>query len=794
MKKVGVFIVLFFTVCFAWSQDLVIQSINEITNPNHRDNIGNWQQGDVFTIKGTYSAATVTSVKIRLITFAKGTWVDPLELYNIDIEPPFTGELNHTLQIPENYRLAVNEGEDANTQILQVSATYNGHDSQLYNYYLNVIEPRKAALIDFDELYTTASGTSLVNNINSALENAIAGDTLLFKSEMYDFEGKSLHIDKEICITGKQPVVTQTSVGTYSVQTFFKNLKNGTIRSNNVSILNLGLQAITEPNYVFIRISGPTYGNENTGEYYKNILFSNVELNGGKVQVYGGNGADVVFNQVSFVNFADGGYFLNRKGRIGSAPKFIIQNSFFKPNFDEVNYNVRGISLDAGNDEYPVVWNQNESTIINCLLDGTGLGISSKCSYVNVKNNHFKGYRKDVDMIHIEEFGHHFLIDGNTFEHISPARGIYIDRETQQCHDITITNNKWIGEYAWIISANAPYNLVMENNDFSQAYAKNTSDKTIDFTYYHGNDEGYLQYELPSENIVFKNNTGLTAQKDGVFSYKLLSGDTSLEVEYPESKIEKTEITEAPQSILDTNKKYRIKNNLTGEYLTVSAADSKLTFNANIATDQSDIWELSFKYPYYHNVKNAKTGKHIEVYRGYTLGDINNGTDETIFVEHTYEYSSNDILPFWYFREHNLGTSKVYEIFPGGNERKSRMLKQGDYAEIEIARENNEDKELANASAWILETVEGELSTPLENTQKVKAVYNSEKKEIQIKSIHQQTLELTLMSITGNKLVSKKLNNKNQNTSINTSKFTSGVYMLVLVVDGEKSTTKLALF
>ena len=350
-------------------------------------------------------------------------------------------------------------------------------------------------LVDFDAVYRSASGISLVSKINTALSVMEAGDTLLFKSVEYDFEGASFSVSKEVCISGKLPISnTSESMGAYDVATVFKNLYSLKVQSDNVKVANVELSADATTGYVFTRVSHATDGKS----FYTGIGFKNVVFRNGKVQCFGGNGAGIDFTNVSFLNFTGGGYYLNRSESIDSAPYFSMKKCFFQPDFNaEGIFNVRAISLDAGNTEYPVVWNQSNSTIDNCLMDGTGLGISSKCSYVNVTNCHFKGYSMYVDMIHIEEFGHHFLIDGNTFEHITPARSINIDREIQQCHDITITNNKWIGQYGWIISAHSPYNLVFENNDFTEAWAKNTSDKTIDLTYDHGEEIQFTEYDLP---------------------------------------------------------------------------------------------------------------------------------------------------------------------------------------------------------------------------------------------------------------------------------------------------------
>lgn len=785
MKSVISLLFLFLSIVNIWSQDLDVTEINQYTNPEHRDNIGTWARGETFNVKGTYTSTTAKIVRLRLLTFAKGTWTNPLAVHNVDVatSAPYSGVIDHSLTIPNDYVL----GDDTNTQMLQVSVSFNGFDTKNYNYFLTVSDAVSSKVLDFDALYSSASGSTLVNNINDALSNANVGDTILFKSPEYNFDGKSFNIEKAVCLSGVVPTKNETIVGAYNVTSSFKNLKQLNIRSNNVSLSNLKLQAHTSTTYVFTRVAHTTYGDDSQGVHYTGIKMNNVILDGGKVQVFGGNGAEIEFHQVSFINFSQGGYFLNRKGRVNNAPKFLIEKSFFKPDFSQVNYNVRAISLDAGNDEYPVVWNQNGSTINNCKLDGTGLGISSKCAYVNVTNSHFLGYRKDVDMIHIEEFGHHFLIDGNTFEHISPARGLYIDREIQQAHHITITNNKWIGTYAWVISSNSPYNLVFENNDFTQASASNANDITFDFTYDHGNETQFLEYELPAKNVIFRNNPGLST-KDGVLSYRELSGETSNEIEYPSSKIHKKILNVDAKSIINTDETYRIKNKLNGEYLIPADSNDRVGFSSTKKDDESDVWVLEFKYPYYHAIKNIKTGKYIEVYRGYTLGDINNGTSERIFAEQKYTFNQLDTLPFWYFRKHMVSGETVYEMMPGGNERKSRALKVDNYLELEIAQENGQPKVNDDANLWVLEPAGPGLSISDEQVINDFSVYaDATRKQIVIQIYNQniQKKKISIVNMNGQIIHSQNFMGSKIDYSINTSKISTGVYVVALDLDGK---------
>lgn len=778
VKQAIIFITLFLSFEIeGYGQELNLQNVNNFENPQHKDNVGSIARTDTIFVQGTYTTDKIVSINLKLLTYQKNPWSLLLshELV-INQSAELTGNLDTFLVVPADYMLG---GNPDNSQFLQIRAAYS--DNSIFaNLYLTVTEKPTAhqTLVDFDEKYGSATGTPLMNNINNAISTMGEGDTLLFKSAEYNFEGTSLSVSKAICISGKLPASnTSENMGAYDVNTVFNNLKGLNVQSDNFHIANIELSADTSTGYVFTRVSHAT----NPMQHYTGIEVNNVILRNGRVQCFGGNGAGVDFTNVSFLDFTQGGYYLNRSERIDSAPKFQMNKCLFKPKAEAINFNVRAISLDAGNTEYPVVWNQNNSTIDHCLLDGTGLGISSKCSYVNVTNCHFKGYRMDVDMIHIEEFGHHFLIDGNTFEHISPARTIYIDREIQQCHDITITNNKWIGQYGWIISALSPYNLVMENNDFSEAWAKNTSDKTIDLTFDHSGETQFTKYDLPAHHIVFKNNKGLDSGKDGIFAYKALAGDTSMDIEYPVDKIQVTTIPEAPQSIVNTSVFYRIRNKQSGEYLRAVSGQSKLELSQGIKADSSDVWEFTFEYPYFYYLRNRGTKNYIEVYRGYTMGDYNNDTQEQLFVEQTDFFNEKTEKPRWYLRTYEKNGSTFYEILPGGNEQKSRSVQVGKYMELEFARIENKGQLLPeDDSSWELIPVSPVMGVNDSKIGNLKVYPNpaTSKLNIDLREINKHVKSLSIYSTCGKLMYFNTMKEQEKVIAIDVKNFHRGLYIL----------------
>ncbi|WP_282038789.1 T9SS type A sorting domain-containing protein [Saccharicrinis aurantiacus] len=778
MKKSLLISILTLISGLAFGQALNITEINSFINPQHTNNIGSWEQSDTLFVKGTYETPSVETVNLDLVTYetSSGTWIKETSfLITIaDINIGINGIIDTFLIIPEDYFIA----QTNYTQILQITVNYSSQARTFQNFFLSITEKRTPKSFDFDAIYGVASGSALVNNINQAVDAAIEGDTILFKSTAYDFQNKGVIIDKAICISGKIPIEVDSEViGADNVSTEFLNLQNFRIQSNNTTISNLKLKAMANVAYAFFNLS-----NSNDGSFYNGIRIENTIIEDANIALFGGNGAGFIAHNVSFINFRQGGYYTNRKIKIDAAPKFVMKKCHFLPDFDAMNFNVRAISLDAGNTEYPVVWNQSESIIDSCLVDGTGFGIGSKTSHVKVTNCHFLGYRGDVDMIHIEEFGSHVLIDGNIFEHISPARGINIDREIQVSHDITITNNKWIGAYSWVISANSPYNILMENNDFSEAKANNSNDITFDFTYDHGEELTRTKYDLPSTNIIFRNNTGLNSTDHGYFAYKKAEGDISNQIDYPTNKTHVTDLPELPKEIIDCSKQYRIKNKETGEYLCATQGDSNLTFTTEELSDNTEVWEFTFEYPYYYYIKNVGTNTFMEVYRGYTMGDYNNGTAEQLIVEHSDWFNDKTQKPRWYLRDHSASNIDMFEILPGGNERKSRVVQIDQNLELEYALEDNKyvlDPE--DDCTWILEDIDDPNSSVDELKNDLKAlaypIPATSNVTFKLNAPSYHPISINIYNLKGQKIETLPMDVGSQIISLNIKNYLSGIYI-----------------
>ncbi|WP_343330535.1 right-handed parallel beta-helix repeat-containing protein [Polaribacter staleyi] len=561
-----------------------------------------------------------------------------------------------------------------------------------------------AKTINFDKEYGIGlSGSKLVNAIKEVIEEAHKNDIIFFDSEIYDLKSEKLTINKPISFVGRFVDIEEVAVaGAVKIFTRFINVSIISVENSNISFKNIELGSNNKSSYM-VRLRRKA-SKENPHQFYKNILFQNVIFRNGMTHILGGNGAGVTFLHVSFLNFSKLGFSLNRNGHVNYHPQMFFKKCLWRPNFNDMDFNTRAVGFDAGNTEYMQLWDHKNTTIEDCKLDGVGLGASSKGKNVIIKNNHFLGYKLYIDMIHLEEFSSNFLIENNLFEHVKPARGIYIDREGQTCKNITIRNNVFKGKYGWIISAYSPKNLVFENNDFTQAEAKDKNKITMDFSYLHGH-ESELPFPLPMHNVRIRNNPGLDNNLQGKLRYNQLKGDDSNVIEYAKDKIEVIILESRPVSLVDTRKQYRLINKKTKTYLTTSKQEGIVLEN-KISKKEKDVWIVNFRYPYNYTFQNKNTKNYLEVKRGYTLGDIYNPSKmTTIPAEQVSSYEDTDAQPRFHLIKQIVDGKVYFEMYPGSNERKSRLTLKNDKAVLELTRGRKELKNkavLKDESLWEL--------------------------------------------------------------------------------------------
>lgn len=548
-----------------------------------------------------------------------------------------------------------------------------------------------AATIDFDVVYGNTGNVS--SNIQLAINSASSGDVIKFNSSFYWLQDYvNININKAVTFEGAAPVgFNQWIRGANGVQTTFANTATFTIQSNNVKFKNLKIEkkALAESVYdILIDARHSTYHIVPQVSVqqlqYTGLVFENVELNQGAYLLHAGNGVGITMTNVSMFNFRRIGFWTDRKGRINHMKRASFDRCVFVPEAS-VAFDDRAISLDAGNTEYPVIWNTDNTTVYNCKIVNSGIGLS-RCHNMTVELTTFDDYLGAVDLLHIEEFSYDVRVKNNTFQCNSAYSKIFlIDRELQVSSYITITDNTITGTYNFFISSYAPNHLTVTGNDFSGATGANSN--VIDLTYYETRSSEPIPFDFLSKDITISGNTGLGNSSNK--NIRIFEG-TSVSV----SGVPTNQLTIGNPSTIGPdylppvyallgNATYEIINKATGKKLASNGA-----YGTTMATGTGNDtkWISNWKPPYTYTFKNVATGSYLETHAGYTENDIYNNNPQNLSPFST-PYGSGATLPFWCIV--NVGAYK--EVFPGGNEKQSALATSGDWAKLIFAKQFNPD-------------------------------------------------------------------------------------------------------
>ncbi|WP_143873431.1 RICIN domain-containing protein [Catenovulum sediminis] len=125
-------------------------------------------------------------------------------------------------------------------------------------------------------------------------------------------------------------------------------------------------------------------------------------------------------------------------------------------------------------------------------------------------------------------------------------------------------------------------------------------------------------------------------------------------------------VAQTPVSLLGTDSDvFRIVNKQ-GKLLYAQTEPNAVGVSDTVLSDDSDLWQVDYQYPYFYQIKNVKTGLYLEVAKGYTLADLNKPNPGQVLLEQKYNYAGKAELPFWFLKTQDLNNSDWFEIFPGG--------------------------------------------------------------------------------------------------------------------------------
>ncbi len=536
----------------------------------------------------------------------------------------------------------------------------------------------KARDIDFNAEYNEDGDVAI--ELNKAISDASSGDVIIFKSAYYDLGGNIITIDKALTFRGNAPVnFNPVAFGASGIQTTLGNILSIQVRSNNVKFQNMSIVAIDQGEDVFdilIDARHSTYLTSNPITvqqlHYTGLEFKNIVLHGSAYSFHSGNGVGLLMENVSMVNWRRIGFWANRLGRTDMTPKMTFNNCSFIPEETIINFDDRGVSFDAGNSEYPVIWGLNDTSFTTCYFENTGIAYS-RCEDSTIDGCTFTDEVGAVDLVHIEEFSNNVRVINNVFDckvldASKRTRISQLDRDLQPVDNISFTGNRIVGSYNFFISTYAPTNLTVTGNDFTAANAVNNN--SIDLAFYEARDREPITGELVSNDITINNNTGLgTTNNKGFRAFFPINNARFTVNGYSGAQKSITRVTPKPAEM--PNGVYEIESVDTGEKLAVSSNGLGLTTTTTSST--SSQWRITFKPPYSYIIQNVSNDKFLETHVGYTEFDVITNQPQNIFP-FLNTVGANTSKPFWAIKRINTDD---FEIFPGGNERQSVLNVNG---------------------------------------------------------------------------------------------------------------------
>ncbi|WP_010177749.1 T9SS type A sorting domain-containing protein [Aquimarina agarilytica] len=578
-----------------------------------------------------------------------------------------------------------------------------------------------AQTIDFDNRY--GNNGNILNKIQQAINDAPSGATLVFRSSSYDLNSDTLPviINKEIAIQGRNPGTNfnRFNVGSSGIRTQFLN-GNILIRSNNVSFSNIEIKKEAgrgEEFDILIDTRHPSYlvtnPNAVTQKHYTGLVFNNVTLSGTAYPIGAGNGIGAQLNNVSFINFRRIGYWLDRKGKSDHTERITFNNCFFKPD-SNIKFDDRGISLDAGNTDYPVIWDLNTTLVRNCRFEDTGIALS-RCHGMTIENSTFDDNRGLVDMIHIEEFSYDVTINNNNFDcNNAQSKIIVLDRELQRVSHINITRNTILGRYAFFISAYAPQNLKITNNNFSRA--NTTNNNAIDLTFYENRGIEPIPAELLSNNITITGNNGLGNAQNGRLTIAIPTRGANNNLSNFNSG-RRTVYRLDPPPAFFPNGVYEIINRDTQRKLGIKKGSNSVS--GSIGTDNSTKWNIQSLSPYTYSIQNVENGQYLQTIDIYTEFNLFNNTPQTL-EPFTTSTTNTTPKPFWTL----FKRGDYFRVFAGGNERQTALATNGSQINLIFGKVGNNDgtrsvANLGNNAEWQIVPATNNAGSPRNRTRSV---------------------------------------------------------------------------
>lgn len=546
----------------------------------------------------------------------------------------------------------------------------------------------KARTIDYDVERLNYSGAES-NRLQRIINAANAFDIIEFKSASYNFENNSVKIDKPLELKGALGAGWNAkNKGAIAVETKFINTRRIDVRSNNVTLSNLDIRAANNSSVIMIDVRHPNFIDKtgDLGAYYSNFNMKNCFVRGaaneGSVyNIFAGNGFSGTINQVTFEAFTFAAINFDRKGRVNTFPKIVIDKCIFTAR-EPVGFNDWAVSFDAGNEDYPYVWDANDSQIKNSVFRNTGIALS-KVQNVSITGNVFNHTKDfDIQQIHMEEYTRNIVATNNTFNCNTPSgitRVFGLDVEHQTIDNIKLNNNFIKGKFKLAVTSYSLTNLEFKNNTFGNT-AECTSNFPLSFTFSGSKFLGQDPGDIPCSNMVITGNVGLTkpsiARSNGkVLDIFLESGMKGLTTDLPSSFIRKKSVGKGPDAKI-ADGIYFIEN-VQGR---MQDPSNHPKIVGTTLTGDFVKWAIERVTPYCYSIRNLGSGQYLEALEVFKDSDICNGgtgnykplAESKYFDETPFSWAAP--RPLWLLVKNDNGG---WLIQPGSNEIKSTLSSNG---------------------------------------------------------------------------------------------------------------------
>ena len=534
--------------------------------------------------------------------------------------------------------------------------------------------------------YTINPGPNAATQFTSYLNQVQPGGSITFSAGSYSIGG--VVVNKAITIQGaggSTDVERRGAANTTSVITFTGNGLR--VASNSVTIKNLEIKGVG------IGVNG-----KNSNLMFDNLRFTEV-TSGEALMLSGDQGYSGTVQYCTFENFKIKALVMNRRAFPDEEmlPGSLTINKCVFTASDPTGDGVRGLSIDAGNDENPNPWNLNGTIFTSNTFNDCGVAFS-KCANFTVGDNNIFNLTSLYDSpVHLEEFCTNAVVNNNVFE-IKGAfnEGLISLGSRQPSNNIKVSNNSVTRtgtanpSIKYFVTGTAVSFVDITGNTIANNVSFGTYN-VISFAKAHPESCGGCK------NIIITGNTGIAANKIKI-QYEGVLADQNI-ANVPVGTVKEAVSPCNRPKVAGT---YFIRS-VAGGNLSAAGTGDAITFS-NFSNDEQR-WKLEFVYPLNYTIESyTRPNYYLAVIRGAFkdevpgIGEKYYGDTKARLVNHT-----TGRKPGWVLE--NVGNGEL-KLVPGGNEFASRLSKVSDAAWLSLNKINGVLQSAGTADKWIITTAE----------------------------------------------------------------------------------------